>query len=450
MVTYRSARLERLLGAPVAEAQHSHVLGLIAGAVPEDFDLDYKRELYGNGGSDRRSLCSDVAAMANTAGGLIILGMDEDAHGVAATAPEVDLSDDEKRRMLQIIASGVSPLPQFDVIPIPGGNPDRGFYLISVLRSPEAPHAVIVNNETLRFPRRNGSTTVYLTQAEVRAAYLAQFTADGDRAGRIVGLDSALTVDLDVSEQTYLVVSLLPDLGGSMNIDTAALQTFQQQVAGRSPFIVGYNGSRWTRGQVGPGCLTANGSSNPGDKAKWLACHLHKSGAGVFASAFDRGMPNPMSSAYADGPLTNVGDELLAESLLAGLRFLAAHARDRSGASGNALLRASIFPVADEVPARLIQYRAYSGGDEYGTRRVTVPPSATTVADIDDLAAEGPELVAAAYRLGSELFQAFGIAEIPQMTAAGEFRQRYWLSQARPTVEAWAKKNGVSMIDEKI
>lgn len=444
MATYRSARLERLLGAPVAEAQNSHVLGLINGAVPEDFDLDYKRELYGNGGSDRRSLCSDVAAMANTAGGLIILGMDEDAHGVAAAAPEVDLSDDEKRRMLQIIASGVSPLPQFDVIPVPGSDPDRGFYVISVLRSAEAPHAVIVNNETLRFPRRNGSTTVYLTQAEVRAAYLAQFAADGDRGAQIESIERELLDDLYVKEQTFLVVSLLPDLGGSMTIDAAALNRFQLETVGKSPHIVGGGGrSAWMQAQVGPGRLTADGSNNPGDKAKWLACHLHRTGAGAFATAVDRPLRN-------DDRHSEIADEHMADALLGGLRFLGRHARDRAGASGNALLRATVYPVTPDGSAHLVHYRHYNRASGLGARELTARPIATTVGDIDELAEGGPALVAAAHRLGSELHQAFGRAEILQLTADGELRRPYWGHSSRPSLEAWAHATGVKINDEQV
>jgi len=109
-------------------------------------------------------LCGHVAAMANTAGGLIVRGLvliatqDEDSHGNATAVPEAELSDDEKRRMLQTVAAGVPPAPQFDVIACPGTDPADGFYLIAVPRSTQGPHAALVN-DALRFPRRKGSTT---------------------------------------------------------------------------------------------------------------------------------------------------------------------------------------------------------------------------------------------------------------------------------------------------
>jgi hypothetical protein len=39
----------------------------------EAFDLDFKKARYGNSDSERRKLAGDVAAMANTAGGVILI-----------------------------------------------------------------------------------------------------------------------------------------------------------------------------------------------------------------------------------------------------------------------------------------------------------------------------------------------------------------------------------------
>ncbi|KIH99597.1 hypothetical protein LP52_06950 [Streptomonospora alba] len=46
MTTLRSARLEALIGNGVAEATYANVLFLVTNNVPENFDLDYKRDLY--------------------------------------------------------------------------------------------------------------------------------------------------------------------------------------------------------------------------------------------------------------------------------------------------------------------------------------------------------------------------------------------------------------------
>ncbi|MCF1597339.1 AlbA family DNA-binding domain-containing protein [Streptomyces muensis] len=442
MAALRSTRLERLLGVPVSDATHAHVHALINGAVPEDYDLDFKRELYGRNDAAKRALCGDVAAMANTSGGLIILGLDEDEHGSATAAPEVELSDDEKRRMLQTVAAGVSPAPQLDMIACPGTDPARGFYLIAVPRSNQGPHAVLVN-DSLRFPRRNGSTTVYLSQPEVRAAYFSQFTAERDRAGQLETVEAELLADLDTSVQVFAVVTLAPDLEGGMTIDTAAMKTYQEQTVGRSPLIVNGSGINWMRAQVGPGRLTADGSSRPDQRATWLACHLHATGAGAFAAIVDR-------TDRGDSTQVDIGDEHLADGLLSGLQYLARHARDRAAASGNVFLRATVHPLTAECPARLVHYRHHGFPEPLGARVLTRAVPAVTVSDVDDMAAGGLELVAAAHRLGSGLAQAFGRAEILQFSPEGELRRRYWSHESRPALERWAQQGDVKITDDEV
>ncbi|MFD0773443.1 hypothetical protein ACFQZ2_05830 [Streptomonospora algeriensis] len=48
MTVHRTRRLEQLLGASPAEATYDPVRTLVANQIPEAFDLDYKRDLYGN------------------------------------------------------------------------------------------------------------------------------------------------------------------------------------------------------------------------------------------------------------------------------------------------------------------------------------------------------------------------------------------------------------------
>jgi predicted HTH transcriptional regulator len=69
------------------------------------FDLDYKRDHYGRTDTDRRKLAGDVAALANTAGGVILIGLEEGDQACAIGAPRVELADAEVARMRQFVAS---------------------------------------------------------------------------------------------------------------------------------------------------------------------------------------------------------------------------------------------------------------------------------------------------------------------------------------------------------
>ena len=118
MVALRSRRLEALLGAPLDDLRYEHLETLVTNHVPEAFDLDFKAQLYGNSERDRKDLATDVAALANTGGGLLVLGIEEDRQARAVAAPGVPVSDDEVRRILQIVGSLVVPLPVFEPLPI--------------------------------------------------------------------------------------------------------------------------------------------------------------------------------------------------------------------------------------------------------------------------------------------------------------------------------------------
>ena len=184
MVALRSARLEALLGSRLGQVQHSAAMTLISNQVAEAFDLDFKSEMYGSSDRDKRDAATDVAALANTAGGLIIGGIAEDDQARAAATPGVALSDADERRIRQIIASQVVPMPVIDVIHVEDpARPGHGLVLIAVPRSLLAPHAVIIN-EGLRYPRRNGATTRYLSEPEVAAAYRERFAAAHRQADR--------------------------------------------------------------------------------------------------------------------------------------------------------------------------------------------------------------------------------------------------------------------------
>lgn len=109
-----------------------------------------------------------------------------------------------------------------------------------------------------------------------------------------------------------------------------------------------------------------------------------------------------------------------------------------------------MFPVAEDRPARLVHYRHYGHAEPLSQRLLNGMVPAITVSDVDDMASGGAELVAAAYRLGSGLFQAFGRAEILQLSPEGELRRPYWTHEARPALERWAQQVNVKLTDDTL
>jgi hypothetical protein len=227
-------------------------------------------------------LASDVAALANTAGGLIVIGIADDGQARGAAASTVALSDVETARMQQTVASLIAPLPDFDIIAVEDPmNPGTGFLLIAVPPSQRQPHAVIVN-QGLRFPRRNGSTTRYLSEAEISTAYRDRFIAVGAQVSRAKEVEQDLLVRLVTDHLPWIVVSLVPDQAGDFIIDAAALNTFRGEMINSDPLIIPA-GIYWQRVGVGRRRLIADGTTGEGEAARWLATELHKDGSGTFA-----------------------------------------------------------------------------------------------------------------------------------------------------------------------
>ncbi|MFJ5833963.1 helix-turn-helix domain-containing protein [Streptomyces sp. NPDC093089] len=413
--------------------------------VTEHYDLDFKRGLYGGKDSDKKDLAGDVAAMANTAGGVIVLGVDEDDQARACAAPGVELSDGEVGRIRQIVSSLVSPLPTFDVLPVPSPEQDHhGFFLIAVPRSPNAPHAVLVNN-ALRFPRRNGTTTTYLAEPEVATAYRNRFTGMQSRLDEAARYEADLIQRLDTSATTFAIVTLVPDVAGGFTLDTKTLKGFKDEVIHKDPFGVQLGHTIWYRASVGSGRLVADDRMSGKGTATRLASELYESGAGSFAAIVanrEAMVPNAASASVSD-----VDDEYLFNALWGGLRFLAQHARDRAAAGGHATVRASIWPVSNSLQARLVQSRRHFR-DQIGDQQADRPPYVSAVFDIDGLAEDGEPLIAASAVLANGIVQHFGQPEALQATTDGAIRIKYWHHEVQQRVRAVAQGGAITITEE--
>lgn len=323
MVALRSRRLEQIFGAPLDALTAAHVHGLVTARAPEMFDLEFKEAHYGRSDSEKRKLAGDVAAMANASGGMILIGIAEDEQGCAAAAPGVDYTEAEKLQIQQVVAAGISPLPTFDVemipdesdnpavpssedagsAPGPEGQPQHGFILIAVLRTTSAPHAALIDDK-LRFPVRSGTTTRYLSQPEVAAAYAERFAGAARQADRIAEVERDAFRRLHRESGIWVVVPLVPDVPGDMPITNASFSEFRQQTMQQTaliiPEVVSLNRIRTGRRRF----LVDGGSSNS-PLAKWVSLELHADGAGTYGVQIPDSTPRSWMQFDPDGSERN-------------------------------------------------------------------------------------------------------------------------------------------------
>jgi hypothetical protein len=446
----RSRRLEKVLGAPIAELTAEHMRRLVDERVQETFDLDFKRDFYGNSDGAKRELAADVAAMANSGGGLIILGIDEDEHACAAAAPGVLADDAEVTRILQIVGSLVAPVPDIDVrCVMDTDNADKTSYLlVAVDRSPAAPHAVAVDRG-LRYPRRNGTTKRYLTEGEVADAYRSRLAGSARVENRLTRVWKDGMARLDEREHGWVAVALVPDVPGAMTLDKAAFEAFRDHWVHQStdPSVL-QPGIIARRAQVGQGRLTALGGNRAGDRrTQWLCIDSYTDGAGFFARL--AGQPGS-APPNAPAPM-RFDDEAIADGILSGLVTLAAHA-EAARASGTALLMAGVDGLGRGGATLCHGRGAFGLGDTYNEDDPLYSYSqpAGGALPLDALIGGGRPVISLASGLCASIVQAFGVPDTHQFSADGLVRRPYFRGGREGAFTARVESHGFEWTDETV
>ena len=134
----------------------------------ESVTIDFKRELPRRDERGRHDFCADVCAFANTAGGDLIYGIDEDDEGKArAIVPSTANPDEEQLRLQDVALNGLEPRVtgiHVRAIPVTGGHA----FVVRVPKSWSRPHRVRTNQH---FFLREGARTRQLDMPEIRSAF---------------------------------------------------------------------------------------------------------------------------------------------------------------------------------------------------------------------------------------------------------------------------------------
>src|SRR5581483_4703390 len=118
---------------PVDQITESDVNRLVLNGVMEGRRLDYKEQLKVDTGDEKNNFLADIAAMANTLGGDILYGIEEqrDTNGKPTGMPQavvgVDLPnwDPLRLQLQQLIRDGIAPRIQgieLGAVPLPSGR----------------------------------------------------------------------------------------------------------------------------------------------------------------------------------------------------------------------------------------------------------------------------------------------------------------------------------------
>ena len=202
-------------------ANAAHIESFVEEQASEGMYLEFKRELPARDAGARHEFLADISAFANSSGGDIIYGIDEDGEGRAAgIVPQIGNADEEARRIQDVLMNGIEPrVPGLQVQAVSVAD---GFILI--IRVPQSwagPHRVKTNQHF--FIRENGRKR-QLDVPEVKGLFLrADYQAKQVRDFRTERLGKLLAGEAPhrLVPGAVLVVHLVPTMAsiGLANVD---------------------------------------------------------------------------------------------------------------------------------------------------------------------------------------------------------------------------------------
>lgn len=178
----------RLRGKGVGDLTAEDLSALVTAKAPESVELEYKVELPGTADSDKKEYLADVSAFANTAGGVLLYGIeterDDDGKdtGIAKDISGVVIPNENelRLRLTSIVRDGLDPrlVPDIamQVIDVEGA---KQVLAIGVSRSVAGPHAVWFQ-KTGKFHRRSSAGKYQADTREIRRMFLERESWEED------------------------------------------------------------------------------------------------------------------------------------------------------------------------------------------------------------------------------------------------------------------------------
>ncbi|MBO6755994.1 MAG: ATP-binding protein [Roseibium sp.] len=143
---------------------------LVADAQQEGRNIEFKREMYGNADKDRKEFLKDVSSFANSAGGQLIIGIDED-EGVATAVRAVEGNADNQLLRLEGMArAGIEPRIVGLRMHHVQMAENQHVYIVRVPKSWNPPHRVSFKNSN-RFYLRSSAGSHEADVEELRALF---------------------------------------------------------------------------------------------------------------------------------------------------------------------------------------------------------------------------------------------------------------------------------------
>jgi schlafen family protein len=180
----------------------------VAAGAAEMNDLDWKSELPPAKGLPQTDLPKDVAAMANSGGGVIVFGVRESQKVATERADVGDLDEAYERSMRSAAITAISP-PVFGLNVHRLGAEGNRAVVVEVPASIDGPH-LIYRKDYFGAPVRNDSGTVWMKERQIEAMYRARFDERRHASEALDALFSEASTGRDRGKRAWLIAVAHP------------------------------------------------------------------------------------------------------------------------------------------------------------------------------------------------------------------------------------------------
>jgi hypothetical protein len=388
------SRIHAELGLSPTPLTHDMVAQAITQRVRENEDLDWKKDLAWKKKDlppkvveqKKWEFAKDVAAMANTRGGLIVFGVEEaNEEAVALTGVQ---NDERVRQSVRSLAwQHVRPLVDGLLVePLNDAAGEQALIVVSVPASSNAPHVVGEKNE-IGVPYRDGSDTRWMTESQLERAYRDRFARRADDRAALTTLVDDLVPEIDLANGVWVAVSARP----AALMSLAGGRPKQEQVAathlqmgelaseiqstgqGRLPVISDLPNYAVLNPRTGlrRWVMRSNPhAQDPTELAEWSHVELHHDGSVALAVGFSTWMRGD-ESPVGDIPIYRVPVRAVDSLMVEAVALVAAHIRSLGGA-GTTLIRATFLQDPNQPPRPMVAVDNKLGG-QYSQRFHVLP-----------------------------------------------------------------------------
>ncbi|UTI63335.1 ATP-binding protein [Paraconexibacter antarcticus] len=182
----------------------------VAAAVSETDDLDWKSELPPMRGLPQTDFPKDVAAMANSGGGVIVFGVRENQKAATARVDVGELDEAYERSLRSAAITAISP-PVFGLGVHRLGADGKRAVVVEVPASVDGPH-LIYRHEYFGAPVRNDADTVWMKERQIEAMYRSRFEERRHATEALNALFTEAAAGRNTNQRAWLIAVAHPRL----------------------------------------------------------------------------------------------------------------------------------------------------------------------------------------------------------------------------------------------